>query len=471
MQRRMTGRSARIGTALAVALALVAGCAQLSSVGDRLGQILPGRGEAAGQGVERPKDGRIPVLGTDLSPTADAALVATAVTVPEAQALASWPHAGGVAGNAPQNVAGTGALTVAFKRSVGDGAGRYGALIAPPVVADGRVYLLDAGLTVHAVSADAGRPVWRQRVASATRRTGWFRFSGEAQAIGGGVAYDAGRLFVATGYGELIALDAASGREQWRLKVDAPLHSAPLASGGRVYVTSVASELFAVDQTTGAVQWTASGLVEPARMMTAPSPALVGDTLVAPFASGEVTASLVANGRRLWSEALTRQGAATSLSTISDIPGRPAVVDGLVYAASQSGVVAAIDLRTGTRIWEQPIASIQTPWVSGDFVYVVSTDGQVFCIERRQGGIKWVRQLERDYRERFTTRRVAWTGPVMVGGRLVLGSSRGEVVALSPSDGTTLATRSVGETLFIPPAVAGGTIYFFSNNAALVALR
>jgi outer membrane protein assembly factor BamB len=462
----------RSGAGLVVSALLLTGCA---SVGPTLDRLWPFGRDGGASGEERgarPAD-RIPVLGTDLAPTADAALAATAVTVPAAQALASWPHAGGTSGNAPQNVAGTAALDVAFRRQVGAAPGRHGAMIAPPIVAEGRVYVLDAGLTVHAVSADGGRPVWRETLSRAEReRGGWFRLPGSGgQALGGGLAYDAGRVFAATGFGELVAMEAATGRELWRVKVDAPLHAAPLAAGGRVFITSVASELFAIDQVTGQIQWTTSALVEPARMLTAPSPALVGDTLVAPFASGEVTASLVANGRRLWSEALTRQGAATSLSTISDIAGRPAVFDGLVYAASQAGVVAAIDLRTGTRIWEQPVSSIQTPWVSGDFVYVVSTDGQVFCMERRTGGIKWVRQLTRDVRQQFRTRRVAWTGPVMVDGRLVVGSSQGEVLALSPQDGSTLATRDVGSALFIPPAVAGGLVYFYSNEARLVALR
>lgn len=465
-------RAAPVRTALALSMAalLVSGCAGLR---DTVSQAWPFGRDGGDTRTERPQDGRIPVLGNDALPAADAALAATPVTVPEARDLADWPNAGGVLSNAPQNLTGPATLAVSFRRQVGAGAGRYGAMIAPPVVSGGIAYVLDAGLAVHAVRADTGRSVWRQPVAGGPRRIGGVLGFGrsERQGIGGGLAVDGGRIFAATGLGELVALDAASGRELWRLQVDSPLHAAPLAANGRVFITSASSELYAVDQATGAVQWTASGIVEPARMLTAPSPALVGDTLVAPFASGELTASLVANGRRLWSEALTRQGAATSLSAISDIAGRPAVFDGLVYAASQAGLLAAIDLRTGTRIWEQPISSIQTPWVAGDFLYVVSTDGQVFCIERKQGGIKWIRELPRTVRQQFRTRRIAWTGPVMVGGRLILGSSQGQVVALSPLDGSTVAERSVGTALFIPPAVAGGTVFFYSNDADLIALR
>jgi outer membrane protein assembly factor BamB len=463
-------RRLRILLLAAIAAPALAACASVRETAGNLWPFGSDRSETGAASGSGSDDGLIPVLGIDQAPAADAALASVAVTVPEAVALADWPHAGGVLNNAPQNVAGAGSLAVAFKRGAGDGAGRRGALIAPPIVADGRVYVLDSDLAVHAMDAASGRSVWRRSIGAPLRSQGWLRRP-ESQVVGGGIAFDAGRLFVATGAGQLVALDARNGGEVWRTTVDSPLHSAPLASGGRVFVTSTSSELFSMDQTTGAIQWSASALIEPARMLTAPSPALVGDTLVAPFASGEVVAFLVANGRRLWSEALTRSGAATSLSTIADISGRPVVVDGLVYAASQAGVLSAIDLRTGTPIWQQPIASIQTPWIAGDFLYAVATDGVLYCLDRKTGGVRWTRQLPRSERVRFRDRRITWTGPVMIGGRLVLGSSRGEILAVSAQDGSTLASREVGTALFIPPAVAGGTVYFYSNDAELIALR
>jgi outer membrane protein assembly factor BamB len=244
-----------------------------------------------------------------------------------------------------------------------------------------------------------------------------------------------------------------------------------LAGGGRVFVTTNDSELFAVDAQTGEVQWSQSAIAEPARMLSSPSPALVGETIVAPFASGEIIAMLSANGRRLWSEALTRAGTTTSLSTINDIAGRPAVSGGLVFASSQSGTFAAVELRTGVRTWDKPIASIQSPWVAGDFVFVVSTTGELVAMYTKTGGVKWMRQLPTYKNERKKKGFISWTGPVMLGGRLVLASSDGRLEIIRPTDGTTIASRNIKSEIYVSPAIAGGTLYYYTNNGELLALR
>ncbi|MBX9745919.1 MAG: PQQ-binding-like beta-propeller repeat protein, partial [Hyphomonadaceae bacterium] len=87
------------------------------------------------------------------------------------------------------------------------------------------------------------------------------------------------------------------------------------------------------------------------------------------------------------------------------------------------------------------------------------------------GNIYWVTQLRRYENERGRTGRIAWQGPVMVGGRLVLANSIGEVVAVSPESGSTVATADVDASVFIPPVAAGGNIYIVTDEARLVVFR
>ncbi|HYD71649.1 MAG TPA: PQQ-binding-like beta-propeller repeat protein, partial [Candidatus Binatia bacterium] len=231
------------------------------------------------------------------------------------------------------------------------------------------------------------------------------------------------------------------------------------------------SELIAFDAGTGEVAWNHQAIAEPARILSAPSVAIDSDTVVAPFASGEVVALVSANGRRLWSDALSRTGRLTSLSAINDIAGRPVIDGGVVYAASHSGVLAAIDLRSGQRVWARAFASTQTPWVAGDVLYAVSVDGELTAFDRTTGNIYWVQQLRRYEDEDDRTGRVAWTGPIMVGSRLVLANSLGDVVAVSPENGQTVATADVDQPVFIPPITANGQIYVVTNSARLVVFQ
>ena len=78
---------------------------------------------------------------------------------------------------------------------------------------------------------------------------------------------------------------------------------------------------------------------------------------------------------------------------LADIRGRPVIDRGRVFAVSHSGRMAAIDLRTGDRVWEQEIGSSHSPWVAGDYVFVLANDNELVCLTRDEGKVRWVRQL------------------------------------------------------------------------------
>ncbi len=442
--------------ALVVAAAALSACSTVSRIGDAI-NVFDGDNTPT---QTAPQDGRISILAFEQQLTPDPALASRTIVVPAAVTLTDWGQPGGTADNSPPNASGTAVLQQAWRANLGEGTNDRVQIAAPPVIADGRLYFLDADHRVHAVDANSGDRVWTQSLRPDARR--------DRVARGGGVAVSGGRVFVTTGFGFIAALDAATGDQVWRAEGGAPFHSAPTVMGGRVYAISNDSELFAFDAGTGAVGWTYQAIAEPARILSAPSVAIDSETVVAPFASGEVVALVSANGRRLWSDALSRTGRLTSLSAINDIAGRPVIDGGFVYAASHSGVLAAIDLRSGQRVWARAFASTQTPWIAGDVLYAVSVDGELAAFDRTTGNVYWVQQLRRYEDEDDRTGRVSWTGPIMVGSRLVLANSLGDVISVSPENGQTVATADVNQPVFIPPVTANGQIYIVTNDARLV---
>ena len=42
--------------------------------------------------------------------------------------------------------------------------------------------------------------------------------------------------------------------------------------------------------------------------------------------------------------------------------------------------MVALELITGQRMWELNIAGISTPWVAGDWVFVVTDDAKLICV-------------------------------------------------------------------------------------------
>lgn len=445
--------------ALIAAAAALSACSTVSRVGDAMWPF--DGGEPAQETA--PEDGRVSILAFEQQLTPDPALATHTIAVPPTVQVTEWSQPGGTADNSPPHSSGAIALERAWRADLGAGSNDRVQIAAPPVIADGVLYFLDADHRVHAISATDGDRRWSERLRTTEGR--------DRVARGGGVAVNGGRVFVTTGFGFVVALDAATGDEIWRAQADAPFQSAPTVANGRVYAVTNDSELIAMDAGTGDIVWNYQAIAEPARILSAPSVAIEGDSVVAPFASGEVVALLAANGRRLWSDSLSRSGRLTSLSQINDIAGRPVIDGGAVYAASHSGVLAAIDLRSGQRIWARPFASTQTPWAAGDVLYAVSVDGELAAFDRRTGNIYWVQQLRRYRDENDREGRIAWVGPVLIGGRLVLANSEGDVVAVSPASGETLATADVGQAVFIPPIAANDQIYIVTDEARLVVLR
>jgi outer membrane protein assembly factor BamB len=362
-------------------------------------------------------------------------------------------------------------LVVAWRRDIGRGRSRGNQVTASPIVAGGRVFAMDGQATVSAHDAATGAPVWRVDLTPKERR--------DQEAYGGGVAFADGRVYVSSGFRFVAALDAATGAQIWRTQVEAPMRGAPTVAQGRVFAVSADNEVFAFDAATGAESWTYQALVEPARFAIASSPAVLGDTVVAPFASGELVALRAQNGNELWTDVLSRASRTNALSELRDIAGRPVIYRGDVFATSNSGVFSATDLRTGARRWSQPVAALTTPWPAGDVVYVMNKAGELICVARDSGQVYWVSDLNAGRVRKeggflgFFDREVrpTWSSPLLASNRLIAVSTDGIAIAADARTGALQKTVRLGSPAFIAPVAAGGMIYVVTEEAELIALR
>jgi outer membrane protein assembly factor BamB len=194
--------------------------------------------------------------------------------------------------------------------------------------------------------------------------------------------------------------------------------------------------------------------------------------VVVPYSSAEVYALRLDNGRPLWNDTVQRPRRTQGLADINDIDGMPVIEDSRVYVASYGGQMAAIDLLRGIRVWDIDLASTEMPWLAGDFIYLLSTRGEVVCLLRDNGRVRWVSPLPRlTNPEDPTSEPIGWTGPILVGDRLLLAGSTGEALAMSPYNGEILGRIDLAGPVLIPPVAADGTVYLLTENAELLAYR
>ena len=404
---------------------------------------------------------RLPVLSYEAKLAADPALTEVAITLPPPVANDEWSQPGGNASKAFGHLALGATVARAWTVSIGTGSTRGAELNAAPVVAGGKIYAMDTRATVAAFDAKSGASLWASRIAR----------DGESMAIafGGGVSVGDGRVYATSGYGIAAAFDAGTGAQLWRVDLGVPLRGAPSVAGGRVYVLSQDNQLFALKAADGKSDWEATGTSEQAGLLGASAPAVAQDTAVVGFSSGELVALRVENGRSVWQDALARTGRSTALAALADIDASPVIDRGRVFAIGHGGRIAALELSTGQRVWEQNLAGTFTPWVAGEFVYAVTLDGEVVCLTRGEGKVRWIMQLPKTIKDKAKGKPIRWAGPVLASDRLILTSSDGRLVAVSPYDGKLLSQVKLTGPASQPPVIAGGTVYVLADDGKLSA--
>ncbi len=243
------------------ALAVLAACAEREV-------ILPGERFP----VRAPLEDSVPVEGepAPVAPEANPAPEARDIALPATQSNADWAQRGGGARHAAAHVAFSASPVAVWTASIGAGNSRKNRVAAAPVVAGGRVFAMDAGTMVTALST-GGAALWQ-----ADLTPGFDRGGGVS---GGGLAAAGDRVYATTTYGEVVAMDAATGAMLWRQRVDAPAVGAPAVDGGVVYVSARDGGGWAIDADNGKVIWQVNGAPGKAGWLGAAAPT-VGDRVV-----------------------------------------------------------------------------------------------------------------------------------------------------------------------------------------------
>jgi len=464
------------GFLIGVVLAALGGCA-LNPFGGRDRQEANEIAGDSEQQVSRADETqeRISVLALDEELAPDGRFETVDLKTPPPYRNLAWPQQGGRADHTLHHLEARFALRRLWSRNLDTRSSAYAPLTSAPVVADGRLFVSDPLARVHAVDAETGDRLWLTALTpefdQGPRWRFWRRAKPQQVGFGGGVAYEAGRVFTTSGFGFIAALDAETGDELWRVELSGPARTPPSVYQGVVFATTVTNELVALDQADGRELWSFQSFEESARVLASGAPAASGDLVFAPFSSGEIIAFRVQNGRGVWDDTLSRSTQFTSLASLNDIAGAPVVDRGLVFAIGHGGRFAAIDVRSGRRAWEKTIAGVQQPWVAGRYVYVVSVDGELICMAREDGAIAWISDLPRYEYEQKRTGRISWSGPVLAGDALLLTSSNGKLVQVAPEDGRIIGVRKLGDGVFVPPVVADGVVYVLAENGRVTAFR
>jgi len=322
---------------------------------------------------------------------------------------------------------------------------------------------MDSTSTVRASALQSGNRIWSRNIESSQERSGFF---------GGGLSYDGSRLYVTTGFSQVLALNAKSGQVLWRKGLTAPARNAGTVSNGRLFVQTTDNKVTAYSVADGSGLWRHAATAEQTGIIGTASPAVWEDTVVSVFSSGEIVALSVIDGSVKWTDTMASLAGGGLLTELNDIRAHPVIDRGQLILVSNAGRTAIFNLARGTQIWQAPIGGSQTPVVSGNQVFVMGTGAKLTALNRDTGTISWQKQLKRSIRKRLSPDvPLAWFGPLLAGNKLIVVSAEGEMVSVSPATGRTVASEKIGGKAVLNPVGSAGYVLFTTSRGRLVAYR
>ncbi|HKT82890.1 MAG TPA: PQQ-binding-like beta-propeller repeat protein [Solirubrobacterales bacterium] len=248
----------------------------------------------------------------------------------------------------------------------------------PPAIAGGIAYVVNKYGNAKAVRLRDRKVIWE--------RTTDRRDSGKPTDVTSPV-YAEGKVFFADVDGDLVAVDAKSGKEIWTRKLAGHLESSPMAVGGTLYLGTDETNVVAVRASDGKVLWQFNS---PGAIKASPS-FHHGRLFVADYQSAMFCLD-AKDGKLLWRTNTSRVRPYGEGGFYSS----PAIAFGRVYAARDDGNVYAFDERTGKVDWAFPTdnfvygspAVAKVPGTPPS-VYIGSYDEHFYALDARSGKQRW----------------------------------------------------------------------------------
>jgi outer membrane protein assembly factor BamB len=396
---------------------------------------------------------------------AEAANRSAPISLPGQTNASEWTHRGANSRHLMPHSALSPTPQLAWSATIGSGSSRKNRIAAAPVVSSGRVFTIDGGVTVTATST-GGATLW------ATDLTADFDRGGGQS--GGGLAVGGDRLFATTGYGELVALDAATGGVLWRQELATLASGAPATDGNVVYVSGRDGSAWALSAADGKVIWRVLGAAGATGYVGSAAPTISDRVVIFPTSGGELLAVLkVGNGTTVWRSSLAGKRLGRAYAFTADITGDAVISGSTLFAGTAAGRTVALAASSGEELWSAGEGALGPVAVAGGSLFLVNDEAQLVRLDASSGEVIWSVPMPYFTDEKVKRRKAIYAhyGPVLAGGRVMVVSSDGLLRAFDPATGSLTHTAEIPGGAATQPAVAGGTLFVVGSEGQLHAFR
>jgi outer membrane protein assembly factor BamB len=290
----------------------------------------------------------------------------------------------------------------------------------------------------------------------ATGRQNW-RISA-SKALAGGVGADDATVVAGTNRAEVLAFDA-SGKPLWQAKVSSEVAGPPQIAEGIVAVWSLDGRIFGLSTADGTRKWVYQRTNPPLTVRRFPGGVITRGALFTGTAGGKVLGIDLATGALGWEGNVTTPKGATELERLADITSQPAVDARQVCAAAYQGRVACFDVSRGTLLWSRDIGSLGGIALDNRYLFITDDKGAVQALDKTTGSSVWKQdKLGGRYP----------SGPVVVGDYLGVVDAEGYLHLLDRSDGGLVGRVATDGKPPLSQPIAAGEAAIWQSASNLI---
>lgn len=334
-------------------------------------------------------------------------------------------------------------LKNAWTAAAGEGSGKYYGNLDLALASDA-LFAADVGGRVFAFDPQNGKRIWRSET--------------KARVISGPTVSGAAVL-AGTMDGEVIALKRADGAPLWRVPLSSEVLAPPVGDGDVVVARAGDGKTYGLSAASGGRQWTFDHSVPNLTLRGLSAPLISGGRVFVGLDNGRVAAARLADGQVAWEQVVAAATGRNELERLIDVDAALLADGPELYAVSFGGELACIDSETGQVLWRRSIKSYTGIARIGEVVVVTDESGVIWALDARTGAAAWKN-------EDLMYRRLSSPGTFK--DHVVIGDFEGYLHWLDPKDGRIVARNRVGSDPLRTAPVAGDNLLYVLNTAGRI---
>lgn len=279
--------------------------------------------------------------------------------------------------------------------------------------------------------------------------------------LSGGPGVNGERLYVGTENGEVHALSSRDGAPLWTAQVSSEILAAPVAGDGIVVVRCIDGRVFGLDEGSGRRIWIYDRSVPLLTLRGNSVPVIWAGIVYVGYDGGETVALDIETGSVIWEQTVATSEGRSELERLADIDGQMIYVASDLIVASYKNRLASLAADSGRLLWFKDISSATGVMVDRTNLAISDKEGHLWLLDRRNGSTTWKQ-------DQLSNRSL--TRPSFMGGFVVVGDFEGYLHWIEVSSGQFAARQKIGGKGFVTgPLVVGNRVYVLTRKGKLVA--